>query len=232
MLKINDVSVSYGRTRVLWDISISVGKGETVAIIGSNGSGKTTLLKAIMCIQPPEKGTIIFNGKHIERLPTEEIVSRGLILIPEGGGIFPSFSILENLHMGTYVGNDHELENRYRWVYDLFPVLEERKNQLAKTLSGGERQMLAVGRGLIQNPDLLMIDEPSLGLAPEAVSRLFKSLERVREAGIPIILVEQNIYLSLRFADRGYAIENGRIVEEGDASALLGSEKIKKAYLT
>ena len=134
--------------------------------------------------------------------------------------------------MGTYVGNDHELEKRYRWVYDLFPVLEERKNQLAKTLSGGERQMLAVGRGLIQNPDLLMIDEPSLGLAPEAVSRLFKSLERVREAGIPIVLVEQNIYLSLRFADRGYAIENGRIVEEGDASALLGSEKIKKAYLT
>ena len=134
--------------------------------------------------------------------------------------------------MGTYVGNDQELGKRYRWVYDLFPVLEKRKNQLAKTLSGGERQMLAVGRGLIQNPDLLMIDEPSLGLAPEAVSRLFKSLERVREAGIPIVLVEQNIYLSLRFADRGYAIENGRIIEEGDAKALLKNKKIKKAYLT
>jgi len=167
MLKINDISVFYGKTRVLWNLSVNVGKEETIAIIGSNGAGKTTLLKAIMGIQPPQNGNIIFKGERIEKLPTEEIVNRGLILIPEGDRIFPSFSVLENLNMGAYVRNDKRLEERFQWVYKLFPLLEARKKQIAGTLSGGQRKMLAIGRGLIQKPDLLIIDEPSLGLAPE-----------------------------------------------------------------
>lgn len=231
MLKINDISVFYGKTRVLWDLSVNVGKEETIAIIGSNGAGKTTLLKAIMGIQPPQSGNIIFKGEHIEKLPTEEIVNRGLILIPEGDRIFPSFSVLENLHMGAYVRNDKQLEERFKWVYKLFPLLEVRKKQIAGTLSGGQRKMLAIGRGLIQKPDLLIIDEPSLGLAPEAVTRLFKSLEKIKEMGTPMIIVEQNVYLSLKFSDRGYVIENGKIIAEDNSDKLLKSGVIKKAYL-
>jgi len=232
MLKINDISVFYGKTRVLWDLSVNVGKEETIAIIGSNGAGKTTLLKAIMGIQSPQNGNIIFKGEHIEKLPTEEIVTRGLILIPEGDRIFPSFSVLENLNMGAYVRNDKQLEERFQWVYKLFPLLEARKKQVAGTLSGGQRKMLAIGRGLIQKPDLLIIDEPSLGLAPEAVTRLFKSLEKIKEMGIPMIIVEQNVYLSLKFSDRGYVIENGKIIAEDNSDKLLKSGEIKKAYLT
>jgi branched-chain amino acid transport system ATP-binding protein len=232
MLKINNISVFYGKTRVLWDLSVNVGKKETIAIIGSNSAGKTTLLKAIMGIQPPQNGNIIFKGEHIEKLPTEEIVNRGLILIPEGDRIFPSFSVLENLNMGAYVRNDKQLEERFQWVYKLFPLLEVRKKQIAGTLSGGQRKMLAIGRGLIQKPDLLIIDEPSLGLAPEAVTRLFKSLEKIKEMGIPMIIVEQNVYLSLKFSDRGYVIENGKIIAEDNSDKLLKSGEIKKAYLT
>jgi len=232
MLKINDISVFYGKTRVLWNLSVNVGKEETIAIIGSNGAGKTTLLKAIMGIQPPQNGNIIFKGERIEKLPTEEIVNRGLILIPEGDRIFPSFSVLENLNMGAYVRNDKRLEERFQWVYKLFPLLEARKKQIAGTLSGGQRKMLAIGRGLIQKPDLLIIDEPSLGLAPEAVTRLFKSLEKIKEIGIPMIIVEQNVYLSLKFSDRGYVIENGKIIAEDNSDKLLKSGEIKKAYLT
>jgi len=232
MLKINDINVFYGKTRVLWDLSVNVGKEETIAIIGSNGAGKTTLLKAIMGIQSPQNGNIIFKGEHIEKLPTEEIVTRGLILIPEGDRIFSSFSVLENLNIGAYVRNDKQLEERFQWVYKLFPLLEERKKQVAGTLSGGQRKMLAIGRGLIQKPDLLMIDEPSLGLAPEAVTRLFKSLEKIKEMGIPMIIVEQNVYLSLKFSDRGYVIENGKIIAEDNSDKLLKSGEIKKAYLT
>ena len=232
MLKVNNISVCYGGTRVLWDISINIKKSETIAIIGSNGAGKTTLLKAIMNIQPVEKGTIVFKDKNIEKMATAEIVSMKLILVPEGGGIFPLFSVIENLRMGTFVGKEENLDERFKEVFELFPVLEKRKNQKAGTLSGGERQMLALGRSLIQKPDLLMIDEPSFGLAPEAVTRLFKGLEKIRETGMPIILIEQNIYLSLKFANRAYILENGRIVGEDESKNLLKSEKVKKAYIT
>lgn len=231
MLELNNIDVYYGRAQVLWGVSLQLEKAQAMSIVGPNGAGKTTLLKAITNIQPPTRGTIIFKDESLENLPTEEVIIKGISLIPEGGRVFPAFSVKENLEMGTFVKESKQAEETLQWVYQLFPKLEEREEQIAKTLSGGERQMLAVGRGLMQDPEILLLDEPSLGLAPMLVKEVFEVLNEVKKEGLTIVLVEQDVVRALKFADRGCILEKGRIAEKGDANELLASKKIKEAYL-
>ncbi|MDZ4743889.1 MAG: ABC transporter ATP-binding protein [Verrucomicrobiota bacterium] len=233
MLEIKNLVVGYGPVEVLHGISLEVQTGEIVALIGSNGAGKTTLLRTISGLVKPKSGTMHFRGSHyLEKTKPHIIVREGLCHVPEGRGVFAQMSVWENLQMGAYLRNEtQELEEDYDYIFTLFPILKERRDQKAGTLSGGEQQMLAIGRALMAKPRLLLLDEPSLGLAPLVVQTIFSTLKEINEAGTTILLVEQNAHQALKLADRGYVIETGRIVLEDQARNLLNSDDVKKAYL-
>jgi branched-chain amino acid transport system ATP-binding protein len=233
MLKLNNVSASYGGPLVLKDVSIDIGKGETVAIVGPNGAGKTTLFRTISGLLKPVSGNITFDGTELTGLKPYEISRLGIAHVPEGRRIFPSLTVLENLQMGAYNPAARKVvEESLNEVFNIFPRLKERIKQKAGTLSGGERQMLAIARGLMSKPKLLMLDEPSLGLAPRLVEEVFRKVIEIHEVyGISILLVEQRVTEALRMADRGYVIEEGKIVMSGNANDLLGNPHVKRAYL-
>jgi branched-chain amino acid transport system ATP-binding protein len=232
MLEINNVDTFYGRIQALWGVSVRVDEGEIVAMVGANGAGKTTLLNTIVGLLQPAAGTIEFLGNRIEGLASHLIGELGIAYVPEGGKPFVDMSVRENLEMGAYVHKAWQRkEETLRQVYDLFPRLQEREKQLARTLSGGERQMLAIGRGLMSRPKLCLFDEPSHGLAPVLVTEFFRIIQRLRDQGIAILLIEQNVRQSLEIADRAYVLESGRIVLQGDSQELLQEELIRKAYL-
>ncbi len=231
LLKVNNVDAFHGSFQALWDVSLTVKPGEIVAIIGANGAGKSTLLDTISGLVHPAKGSIVFEGRDISTLEPYNIVGLGISQTPEGRRIFPDLSILENLIIGSYNRRARaERERNLQRVYQFFPVLEERKSQLSKTLSGGEQQMLALGRGLMSNPKLMLLDEMSLGLAPIVVNELYKVLKEIRDRGITILFVEQNVRRSLAEADRAYIMEAGRVILHGDAAELREEERVKKAY--
>jgi branched-chain amino acid transport system ATP-binding protein len=231
LLKVSHVDAFHGSFQALWDVSLSIKPGEIVAIIGANGSGKSTLLDTISGLVHPAKGSIEFEGKNISALEPFRVVDLGISQVPEGRRVFPDLSILDNLIIGSYnhKARSERVQNLQR-VYHLFPVLRARKAQLAKTLSGGEQQMLALGRGLMSNPKLMLLDEMSLGLAPLMVNELYRALREIRERGITILFVEQNARRSLTEADRAYIMETGRVVLSGSATDLREEEKVKKAY--
>ncbi len=231
-LTVKDLRASYGKIQVLWDVSFRIQRGEIVALVGSNGAGKTTTLKVIAGLHRPMGGEIAFEGRRIDGLRSPSIVKIGVTLVPEGRQLFPEMTVYENLLAGAYLLKDKsEINERLNFVYKIFPVLEERRRQKAGTLSGGEQQMLAIGRALMTRPKLLMLDEPSLGIMPKLVDVILDTLVMLRREGITILLVEQNVKAALEISDRGYVIENGRIVLEGKASDLIDSEIVKKAYL-
>ena len=233
ILEVENINVFYEDVQVLWDLSFSVGEGEIVALVGSNGAGKTTTLKTISGIMHPKKGKIKFNGGEIQNIPPHLIARRGLSLVPEGRELFSEMTVLDNLLLGSmYIPEASKKTNDLlKKVFSLFPILEERKNQIAGNLSGGEQQMLAIARGLMSAPRLLMLDEPSLGLAPKLVSELFKTIIDIRDSGVTILLVEQNAYKSLEIADRAYVIETGKITLTGVGKELLKDDYVRKAYL-
>jgi branched-chain amino acid transport system ATP-binding protein len=232
MLDISRINCFYGNVQVLWDVSTSVDEGEIMALVGANGAGKTTLLNTISGVMRPASGTVTFLGTRIDAMEPNDIVSLGLSHIPESRRLFNEMSVRENLEMGAYPSRSWKLRREtLKEVYELFPVLEERAGQLAGTLSGGEQQMLAMGRGLMSRPKLCVIDEPSNGLAPLVVTEVFKIIRSLRDRGITILLVEQNVRQTLRIADRACVLENGRIAVEGACSMLLESDHIRRAYL-
>ena len=231
MLTLSDIFVSYGMIAALKGVSLEVRQGEIVALIGANGAGKSTTLMSISGIAGLQAGTITFNGRAITGLPSHEIVGLGICQVPEGRHIFPRMTVRENLEMGAFLEDTRRLDEDMARVFAMFPVLEERNRQLGGTLSGGEQQMLAIGRALMSRPKLLLLDEPSLGLAPIIVSRIFKIIEEINRQGTTILLVEQNAKAALRLASRAYVMESGRIVMQGPASDLANDPGIKKAYL-
>jgi branched-chain amino acid transport system ATP-binding protein len=232
MLEVQNINAGYEGIQVLWDISLAVEAGEFVAIIGANGAGKSTLLKTISGIHRQTSGSIHFEKNSIENLPAHAVVSRGIAMVPEGRRLFPYMTVKENLEMGAYTVKDpQKVEENLQWVYGLFPKLEERQRQMAGTFSGGEQQMLTIGRALMSRPRFLMLDEPSLGLQPNIVSNVFKSLEILHGEGVTILLVEQNVRKSLEIAQRAYVLEHGHIVMTGESKELLQDEGVKKAYL-
>lgn len=231
ILEVRDLKVSYGAIRALLGVTIKVKEREIVCVIGANGAGKSTLLKAIMGEVKRESGNILFNG---EPLPDRvyEVVGCGLALVPEGRRVFANLTVYENLLMGAFPRKEKKaIEKDLEWVYSLFPRLKERENQLAGTLSGGEQQMLAIARGLMRKPKLLLLDEPSLGLAPILVKEIFKELKKINEEGVTILLVEQNAKQALNISHRGYVLQTGRVALEGTASELLQKEELVKSYL-
>jgi len=234
MLKIKNLEAGYGKIRVLKRISLHVNPGEIVTLIGANGAGKTTLLAAITGLIRATAGEIILKGENLERLKAEKIVFRGCSLVPEGRQVFAAMSVRENLVLGGYVQHRQgkgQLQEGIEYIYDLFPVLRERRHQLAGTLSGGEQQMLAMGRALMAKPALIMLDEPSTGLAPLIVKNIFQIITRLREAGNTVLLIEQNAKAALRVADRGYVLETGKIILEGSSEDLLTNRDVQRAYL-
>lgn len=232
MLKVETVSAQYGDIKVLWEASLEISSKEMVTMVGSNGSGKTTLINTIMGMVHSTSGRIEFLGQPIHQLPPHKIVERGISLIPEGRKLFPDMTVLENLELGAYFPNARKkIPETLRWVFELFPRLQERKAQLAGTLSGGEQQMVTVGRGLMSLPQLLLIDEPSMGLAPIVVAELFRTIRRINQEGMTVFLVEQNARQAMEISDRAYVLENGRIVREGKSKDLLKDDEIRKAYL-
>ncbi len=232
MLKVNKIHVQYGLVKALWDVSLDVEDGEIVVVLGANGAGKSTLLRTIMGLLDPVSGMIKFSGQRIEGRDPHKISEMGIAYVPEGGQPFRDMSVRENLELGAYhrFAWKHR-EDTLRRVYQIYPILEDREDELARTLSGGERQMLAVGRALMSRPTLCAFDEPSIGLAPKLVEDFFYSIGVIRDEGITVLLIEQNVRQSLEIADRGYVLENGRIVLEGDSQELLQEELIRKAYL-
>ncbi len=235
MLEVKNLNVSYGPIKAVKGISFQVNKGEIVTIIGSNGAGKTSTLRSISNITPKSGGKIKFFDEDITNLPSHKIVEKGICHVPEGRKIFGNLTVEENLYMGAYVKkdqNEKEFEENKRQVYNLFPRLEERKKNDGKNLSGGEQQMLAIGRGLMLNPKIMMLDEPSLGLAPMLVEKIFELIERInKELDTTFLLVEQNAKKALQTADRGYVIELGKITKEGNSEELLNDSKLVEAYL-
>jgi branched-chain amino acid transport system ATP-binding protein len=232
MLQVDEVDVSYGNFQVLSGVSLQVKDGELVTVIGSNGAGKTTLLNTIAGLLRSKGGEIKFDGKRIDGLPPYDRVEEGLVLVPEGRGNFSRLTVLENLELSAYTKRAREKRDEtLEEVFKLFPILEERKHQRAGTLSGGEQQMLAIGRGLMARPGLLMLDEPSLGLAPKIVLQIFSILRRLKEEGITILLIEQNAHRALELADRAYLLETGRIAMEGGGEELLQDARLRKLYL-
>ena len=231
LLRVDSIDVFYGSLQVLWDVSIEVRTGEIVAVAGANGAGKSTLMKTISGLLHPAKGSIQFAGQDITNMNAYDIVGHGISQVPEGRRLFPEMTVLENLMIGSYDGRARAAkEENLERVYDLFPILAERKNQVAKTLSGGQQQMVAIGRGLMSNPKLMIIDEMSLGLSPLIVLDLFRVLQEIQERGVTVLLVEQNVWQTLHEADRAYIIETGRIVLSGNALELTEEERIKDAY--
>jgi len=232
MLQVNEIDTCYGKVQALWDISLGIAEGEIVALVGANGAGKTTLLNTISGVLRPSAGRVEFMGRRIDGLPSHAIVELGISHVPESSRLFPDMSVRENLEMGAYPRRAwKQREETFKQVYQLFPVLKERENQLARTLSGGEHQMLAIGRGLMSKPRLCMFDELSYGLAPLLVAEIFRIIRGLREQGITILLIEQDVTHSLEIADRSYVLENGRICLEGDCADLLRSDYVRKAYL-
>ena len=230
MLKIENLSVNYGGIEAVRDISFEVPEGAIITLIGANGAGKSTTLRAIAGLLKPKSGSITYNGEELIGKPTDQIVSRGITLVPEGRRVFPDMTVLENLKIGAYLRKDNLTED-IRWVYDLFPRLEERSWQAAGTLSGGEPQMLAVGRALMSKPKVIMMDEPSLGLAPIIVQGIFDIIKEINRQGVTVLLIEQNANMALHIADIGYVLETGRITMTGPGKELLQDENVKKAYL-
>ena len=232
MLKVSNVTAGYGRTVILQDISIDVGRGEVVTIIGSNGAGKTTLLRTISGLVKPTSGEIVFDGQRIDRRDPADIVGRGLIMVPEARQLFPVMTVRDNVMMGGYHPNVREgASKRFDEVLDIFPRVRERLDQLAGSLSGGEQQMVAIARGLMAAPKLLMLDEPSLGLAPLIVQQMFDVVDRICQMGTTVLLVEQKAFHALKVAGRAYVIENGRIAMQNTGAGLLADPHIKTAYL-
>jgi branched-chain amino acid transport system ATP-binding protein len=232
LLRIEELNVRYGDVQVLHSVALEVHEKEIVTIVGGNGAGKSTLLKAVAGILRPGSGAIWFDEERIDHLSSHRIVDRGLVRIPEGRKIFPTMSVLENLELGSYLpkAKTRRAESIEK-VFSLFPILRERSRQTGGTLSGGEQQMLAIGRGLMSLPRLLMLDEPSLGLAPILVREIFRTVQEINQEGTAILLVEQNVFSALDMANRGYVLENGRIVLQGESKVLLSDEYIKEAYL-
>jgi branched-chain amino acid transport system ATP-binding protein len=232
ILEIENINVRYSGLPVLHEVSLQVDSGETVCVLGSNGAGKSTLLRAVMGTQPAFKGRILFKGREIQKLRTEEIVRIGIVCVPEGKMLFSPLSVEENLFLGAYVLSDtKQIQQNLDFVYNLFPTLKNRRRQPASTLSGGEQQMVAIGRGLMSRPYILMLDEPSLGLAPLLVDEVLDTVRKLKEEGITILLVEQNVREALDLADRGYVLQTGRIVGEGSGKELLQSDMFREAFL-
>ena len=232
MLKIENLNTFYGDLQVLRDLSLHINEGEIISLVGSNAAGKSTLINTLSGILHAKSGTIDFLGKPIVNLPPHKIVEMGLIQIPEGRRLFPEMTVLENLKLGMYLIADRREEfKNIQEVFNIFPILKDRQSQIARTLSGGEQQMLAIARALVGNPKLLIFDEPSLGLAPKLVSQVFNTIKLINSQGITILLVEQNVIQALSLCNRGYVLENGRIVMEGLGKELLNISKIRKAYL-
>ena len=232
MLEVKDIEVFYGVIQAIKGISFEVNEGEVIALIGANGAGKTTTLQTITGLISPKKGQIFFEGQEITNVPAHKIVSMGMAHVPEGRRVFAQLSVLDNLKLGAFTRKDkEEIEETLIRVYKRFPRLEERKNQIAGTLSGGEQQMLAMGRALMSHPKIILMDEPSMGLSPIFVNEIFDIIQEVSKSGTTVLLVEQNAKKALSIADRGYVLETGRIVLEGNAKDLLDNEQVKKAYL-
>ena len=232
MLEIKDLEVYYGMIQAIKGVSFEVNQGEVIALIGANGAGKTTILHTITGLLSPKKGSVIFEGTDITKVPAHKIVSMGMAHVPEGRRVFSELSVLENLKMGAYTRkNKAEVEEALQGVYKRFPRLEERKNQMAGTLSGGEQQMLAMGRALMSKPKIILMDEPSMGLSPILVNEIFDIIQAVSKSGTTVLLVEQNAKKALSIADRAYVLETGNITLEGNAKDLLKNDSVKKAYL-
>ena len=232
MLEVKDLEVYYGVIQAIKGVSFHVEKGEVIALIGANGAGKTTILHTVTGLISPKKGSVIFEGKDITKVPAHKIVSMGMAHVPEGRRVFAELSVYENLKMGAYTRTDKaEIEDSLKNVYKRFPRLEERKNQMAGTLSGGEQQLLAMGRALMSKPGIILMDEPSMGLSPILVNEIFDIIRSVSESGTTVLLVEQNAKKALSIADRAYVLETGNITLEGNAKDLLEDDSIKKAYL-
>ena len=231
MLKVDHLQVAYGKVQTLWDISFEVPQGEIVALIGANGAGKTTTLKALSALLKPGGGTITLDGEPLAGCSSTQIVQRGIVHVPEGRQLFPEMTVLDNLLMGAYSTRQTGRRERLDKVYSIFPLLKEREKQMAGTLSGGEQQMAAIGRGLMAEPRLLMLDEPTLGLAPIVVEEMFRVVRDINGSGVTVLLVEQNTQHALSLANRGYVLEAGRVVMSGTGSELLTNQEVRKAYL-
>ena len=232
MLEVKNIDVFHGDLQALWGISLEVQDGEMVSLVGANGAGKSTIVESIVGLLTPTTGSIVFNGVRLDKEPAHRIVELGVCLILEERGVFPGMSVRENLELGAFTPASRVVkDNSFEFVYGMFPILEARKKQMAGTLSGGEQQMLAIGRALMGRPKLLMCDEPSLGLAPLIVKIIFKVIKQINESGVSVLLVEQNVRAALGLARRAYIIENGRVAGHGDSKSLLSDDKIKDAYL-
>jgi branched-chain amino acid transport system ATP-binding protein len=232
MLRVENIEVRYSRVPVIHDVTFYVNEGELVSVVGSNGAGKTTVLKSIAGNLHPTKGRIKFQKEDISKTPTMQIVRKGITYVPEERRVFGPLSVEENLKLGGYIVDDEaKIQRQLDYVYGLFPVLERRHKQLGGTLSGGEQQMLAIGRGLMSSPKLLMLDEPSLGLMPKLVDEMLEAVYKLKQEGLTILLVEQNVREALEMADRGYVLQTGRTVHEGTGKELLGTDVVKKAFL-
>jgi branched-chain amino acid transport system ATP-binding protein len=232
MLEVNALAVAYGDVQVLWDVTLRVERGEIVTLLGANGAGKTTLLRAISRTVPVLGGTIVLGGERVDRAPSARVVELGIAHVPEGRRLWPDMNVEDNLLLGAYPRRARrDVRASLDYVFGLFPRVAERRAQMAGTLSGGEQQMVAIARGLMSKPSLLMLDEPSLGLAPIIVAELFETIRRINAAGMTVLLVEQNVRQALEIATRGYVVETGRVVSSGTREELLSSDEIKKAYL-
>ncbi len=232
MLKVEGIDVFYSEVQALWDVSFEVGAGEIVTLVGSNGAGKTTTLKTISGLLTPRRGAITFNNARLDSVPAHRVVELGIAHIPEGRRLWPGLSVLETLELGAYATRARsEKKHTLEWVLSIFPRLGERMSQAAQTLSGGEQQMLAIARGLLSRPDLLMLDEPSLGLAPLLVEQVFQVIQEINQRGVTILLVEQNVHHALAIAKHAYILETGRVVKAGRGQDLLNDQQVKSAYL-
>ena len=231
MLEVNNINVFYGSIHAVKDISFKVEKGEIISLIGANGAGKTTILQTVSGLLKSNTGSIVFNDKDLMHIPAHKIVSHGLAQVPEGRRVFLQMSVMENLELGAYTQPKNTIDQNLEIVFEHFPRLKERRTQVAGTLSGGEQQMLAMGRAMMSNPTLLMLDEPSMGLAPILVDEIFKIIVDLNKAGVTILLVEQNAQMALSIANRGYVLETGKVVMTADAKDLLTDDSVRKAYL-
>ncbi len=232
MISVKELDAGYGDIQVLRGVSLEINEGEIVSLVGANAAGKSTMVKALSGIIKPWRGQVLFDGVRVDTLEPHEIVELGIVQVPEGRRLFPQMSVLENLLLGAYTPRARrDYAKTLRDIFEMFPILKERQNQLAGSLSGGEQQMCAIGRGLMAKPKLLMLDEPSLGLAPILVAQVLNMVKAIREQGVTVLLVEQNVRQSLALADRGYVLENGRIVIEGPSAALLADDRLRQAYL-
>lgn len=230
-IKISNLHSGYGKVPILMDINIEINEHEVVTVIGPNGAGKSTLMKTITGMVKATSGKVEMNGENLTDLSPDQMVRKGIALVPEGGRIFPNMSVMDNLRMGAYATRDNLKSGIIDEIYELFPILAKRGNQYARTLSGGERQMLAIARGLISRPKLIMLDEPSLGVAPKLVDEIYEKINTLKEKGLTVFLVEQNTGYALELANRGYVLENGRITMQGPCAELANSDHVRKAYL-